>query len=81
MTQVYKILPIHLLEMIFGVGLCFFGGTLSQHVISGRNRTRPLFEVCVVKGGRVRRLRVRLAFGGSTDSDPMRSLSLEVQEA
>eukprot|EP00439_Symbiodinium_sp_Y106_P081349 s740_g20.t1 len=24
--KVYKILPIHLLEMIFGVGLCFFGG-------------------------------------------------------
>lgn len=24
--KVYKILPIHLLEMVFGVGLCFFGG-------------------------------------------------------
>ena len=24
--QVYKILPIHLIEMIFAVGLCFFGG-------------------------------------------------------
>ena len=24
--KVYQILPIHLLEMIFGVGLCFFGG-------------------------------------------------------
>mmetsp|Transcript_55212 Transcript_55212/g.103506 ORF Transcript_55212/g.103506 Transcript_55212/m.103506 type:complete len:386 (-) Transcript_55212:155-1312(-) len=24
--KIYKILPIHLIEMIFGVGLCFFGG-------------------------------------------------------
>jgi len=24
--KVYQVLPIHLLEMIFGVGLCFFGG-------------------------------------------------------
>mmetsp|Transcript_68327 Transcript_68327/g.162908 ORF Transcript_68327/g.162908 Transcript_68327/m.162908 type:complete len:387 (+) Transcript_68327:86-1246(+) len=24
--KVYKILPIHFLEMVFGVGLCFFGG-------------------------------------------------------
>lgn len=28
--KVYQVLPIHLLEMIFGVGLCFFGGHRAQ---------------------------------------------------
>ena len=32
--EVYKILPIHLIEMIFGVGLCFFGGRGPKSAIS-----------------------------------------------